>query len=652
MRTSSSTKKLFKKKILKPPRDTKVGTSPGKESIKIAALTLDLSVGVSATIAIAHRTLVTPNVKPIDDPKNQGAASQTMNSAVASRHVNVVVSRSTVRRKPPLRGNSGDRLVEMRRGATERAMTPNTPMSNRQRLATMAAMEMSTNSFGSDDGTLNSNTSTGSISLKSPGGNRNREREEHSVRRRRSSSQKASTARTSSRRKERSSGERGLPKERPSSVSSLQVEEGESAKLCADDASSRSERRMDRSRAGGSSTGGVGSNRQRSSSRRRGERGQRSNSLNEKRNGRTHRISTSEVVGGDAPRKSPGVYHRSSVTEDEIMDLLSLDYTTPITQSRRRHSDSSAKKESIGSTTRRSVKESNRTSRDSSGSPQMGSSRDRRERSDKSPRNLSREGCRSIDQVGGYHSLHKRNSADSSKNRDRRDTTELERSSSTGSFERKMHSPSSSVSGKIIRRNTPRRAKSEDHGLNSFLQQDMSVSRRKNPASGSRSVASMPAKAVARRRRGSVGAMSDRTDATEETTKPCSSSDVMADDDHLIDHDVTDEEDDCASIDLDLATAHSNFLQTSLDAKVQMYLSKTDELLYSVFPKHIADALRNGQKVEPENHDLVTIFFSDIVGFTDISSKLDPMKISELLDRLYNSFDALSEYHDVFKVET
>ena len=48
----------------------------------------------------------------------------------------------------------------------------------------------------------------------------------------------------------------------------------------------------------------------------------------------------------------------------------------------------------------------------------------------------------------------------------------------------------------------------------------------------------------------------------------------------------------------------------------------------------------------------MTIFFSDIVGFTNISSELDPMKVSDLLDRLYNSFDALSEFHDVFKVDT
>jgi Adenylate and Guanylate cyclase catalytic domain len=178
----------------------------------------------------------------------------------------------------------------------------------------------------------------------------------------------------------------------------------------------------------------------------------------------------------------------------------------------------------------------------------------------------------------------------------------------------------------------------------------------------------MPAKASLRIRRGMSDGIrgSDRTDDTDDTTIPSSVNSSLGpgpDQDSFKErmgtsgtfhyHDVDEsEEDDNLSIDLDLATARTSFQQQHLNEKLQMHLSKTDELLYSVFPKHVADALRNGQKVEPENHDLVTIFFSDIVGFTDISSKLDPLKISDMLDRLYHSFDALSDYHDVFKVET
>jgi guanylate cyclase, other len=74
--------------------------------------------------------------------------------------------------------------------------------------------------------------------------------------------------------------------------------------------------------------------------------------------------------------------------------------------------------------------------------------------------------------------------------------------------------------------------------------------------------------------------------------------------------------------------------------------------LYDIFPEPIARALLEGRKVEAEHRDVVTIFFSDIVGFTTISSSLDPRKVADMLDRLYSVFDELSIKHDVFKVET
>jgi len=81
---------------------------------------------------------------------------------------------------------------------------------------------------------------------------------------------------------------------------------------------------------------------------------------------------------------------------------------------------------------------------------------------------------------------------------------------------------------------------------------------------------------------------------------------------------------------------------TSLDAN----------LLLEIFPKHIAEALSCGQKVEPEHFDCVTIYFCDIVGFTTIAGTLSPGKVSNLLDRLYLKFDALSREHNIFKMET
>ena len=74
--------------------------------------------------------------------------------------------------------------------------------------------------------------------------------------------------------------------------------------------------------------------------------------------------------------------------------------------------------------------------------------------------------------------------------------------------------------------------------------------------------------------------------------------------------------------------------------------------LFDVFPKKVAEALNAGMKVEAETHDMVSIFFSDIVGFTTISQSQPALKVSNMLDRLYTVFDNLSRKHKVFKVET
>nr|XP_016941251.2 uncharacterized protein LOC108018235 [Drosophila suzukii]XP_036670048.1 uncharacterized protein LOC108018235 [Drosophila suzukii]XP_036670049.1 uncharacterized protein LOC108018235 [Drosophila suzukii] len=79
---------------------------------------------------------------------------------------------------------------------------------------------------------------------------------------------------------------------------------------------------------------------------------------------------------------------------------------------------------------------------------------------------------------------------------------------------------------------------------------------------------------------------------------------------------------------------------------------KSDSLLFQMLPPSVAMQLKQTQQVPAELYEAVTIYFSDIVGFTEIAADCTPLEVVTFLNSIYRVFDERIECYDVYKVET
>jgi class 3 adenylate cyclase/tetratricopeptide (TPR) repeat protein len=79
---------------------------------------------------------------------------------------------------------------------------------------------------------------------------------------------------------------------------------------------------------------------------------------------------------------------------------------------------------------------------------------------------------------------------------------------------------------------------------------------------------------------------------------------------------------------------------------------KSDRLLLNVLPYKVANDLKLYGYSEPELFENVTIFFSDLVNFTETSTELKPKHLIGELNALFTRFDEIMEKHGCERIKT
>ena len=79
---------------------------------------------------------------------------------------------------------------------------------------------------------------------------------------------------------------------------------------------------------------------------------------------------------------------------------------------------------------------------------------------------------------------------------------------------------------------------------------------------------------------------------------------------------------------------------------------KNEQLLLNTLPIKVVSDLKESGKSDPQKFENVTVYFSDIVGFTQISSSLDPKELIQELNDIYSAFDEIMIKYDCERIKT
>ena len=85
---------------------------------------------------------------------------------------------------------------------------------------------------------------------------------------------------------------------------------------------------------------------------------------------------------------------------------------------------------------------------------------------------------------------------------------------------------------------------------------------------------------------------------------------------------------------------------------LELEQARSDKLLLNILPAAIAERLKANDMRIADHYESVTVMFADLVSFTQMSEKMPPLQLIDLLSQVFLRFDQLAEKYHVEKIKT
>lgn len=86
--------------------------------------------------------------------------------------------------------------------------------------------------------------------------------------------------------------------------------------------------------------------------------------------------------------------------------------------------------------------------------------------------------------------------------------------------------------------------------------------------------------------------------------------------------------------------------------KIKLGKKRSDELLLNILPAEVAEELKAKGFAKAKHIDLVTVLFTDIIGFTEISSRMSAGDLVDEINACFSAFDRIIQEHGIEKIKT